>query len=414
VWVLAVTVLAALLSASSVSAQVSAEPTTTNSDPQDLEKTDTPATVADAAAPPATDSESFIDKARRFVKEKRLEERFSPDEGFYPRIGGLTTGSGMAAGVGYRLPLDDDRLLDASGVISMKNHKLIEVKGRWWRGWQDRAELWSQYTFHSYPEEDFFGIGPGARGDARTSYKIAGNDILARGLVHLRKWLMLGADVGYYSPTVGHGFDAAIPSIEQRFTDAQAPGLADQPNFFHHSVFVEADARDRAGRPTRGGLYRAAFGTWDDQTRQQFNFRRFDGDASRFFPLHGERHVAAFRLGISYVDSAEGNRIPFYFLPYVGGSDTVRGLREFRYRDEDLAFINAEYRWSAFPHVELAPFFDAGKVADQWQDINLKDMKTSFGVGVRVHAGNRVFFRLDVGTGAGEGTNVFVKFGPSF
>src|SRR5213075_572295 len=101
-------------------------------------------------------------------------------------------------------------------------------------------------------------IGPGAISDARTSYKIAGNDISSRGLVRLNRWLTVGADLDYYSPTVGHGFDAALPSVEERFTDAQAPGLSDQPNYLHHSLFAEADTRDVHGRPSRGGLYRAA------------------------------------------------------------------------------------------------------------------------------------------------------------
>jgi hypothetical protein len=52
--------------------------------------------------------------------------------------------------------------------------------------------------------------------------------------VHLKPWLMIGADLGYYSPKVGHGFDSSIPSVEEVFTDPQAPGLGDQPNFIPH------------------------------------------------------------------------------------------------------------------------------------------------------------------------------------
>lgn len=377
--------------------------------------TASPASAQAADAQNAGDNEPFVKKAQRYIKEKRIVERLSPRDGLYPRVGGMTTGSGMALGAGYRRHLFEDRLFaDASAVISMKNYKSVDLQARWLKAWSDRVELWTSYRYQSFPEEDFFGIGPGATSEARTSYKIAGNDIASRALIHLQRWLTVGGDLGYYSPKVGHGFDASLPSVEERFTDAQAPGLGNQPNFLHHSLFAEADTRDVRGRPSRGGLYRASFTTWDDTTLQQFNFRRFDGEAARFIPLAGPKHVAAVRVGASYVDSADGERVPFYFLPYVGGSDTVRGLVEFRYRDENLAFLNAEYRWGVHKYVDVVPFFDAGKVGHDWHDINLQKMKTAYGVGVRLHTNSHVFFRTDIGTGSGEGTNVFVKFGPSF
>ena len=398
--------LAALLTAAPASAQGSAQ----GSPAHPPEPSN-----AQASEPQGTAGDTFVEKARRYIKEKRIVERLSPRDGFYPRVGGMTTGSGMALGVGYRRHLFADRLFtDASGVISIKNYKSIDLQARWLKAWDDRIELWTNYRYESFPEEDFFGIGSGAVADARTSYKIAGNDITSRALVHVKPWLTLGGDLGYYSPKVGHGFDAALPSVEERFTDAQAPGLDDQPNFMHHSVFAEADTRDVHGRPSRGGFYHASFTTWDDTTLQQFNFRRFDGEAARFIPLAGARQVLALRVGASYVDSADTDRVPFYFLPYLGGSDTVRGLVEFRYRDENIAFINGEYRLGVHKYLDVVPFFDAGKVGHDWHDINLQKMKTAYGIGVRAHSDTHVFFRTDLATGSGEGTNVFMKFGTSF
>ena len=113
----------------------------------------------------------------------------------------------------------EDRLFaDASAVISIKNYKSVDLGARWLKTWNDRVELWTHYRYQSFPEEDFFGIGPGAITEARTNYKIAGNDITSRGLIHLRPWLTMGADLGYDSPKVGYGLDAGVPSIERVFT----------------------------------------------------------------------------------------------------------------------------------------------------------------------------------------------------
>ncbi len=64
--------------------------------------------------------------------------------------------------------------------------------------------------------------------------------------------------------------------------------------------------------------------------------------------------------------------------------------------------------------VHVAGFVDWGKVAHDWQDINLQDLKRAYGFGVRAGNDKRVFARLDVGFGGGEGTRLFLKFSPSF
>jgi hemolysin activation/secretion protein len=106
--------------------------------------------------------------------------------------------------------------------------------------------------------------------------------------------------------------------------------------------------------------------------------------------------------------------VPFYFLPYIGGSDTVRGFREFRFRDENILFLNAEYRIRVHRFVHVAPFFDAGEVRADWEDIGPGDLKTSYGIGIRGGTDDRIFVRIDIGTGGDEGTRLFFKFGPSF
>jgi outer membrane protein assembly factor BamA len=125
------------------------------------------------------------------------------------------------------------------------------------------------------------------------------------------------------------------------------------------------------------------------------------------------RHVVALHTGLSYVNNETGDRVPFYMYPYVGGSDTLRGFDEFRFRDENAFYMNAEYRWDLLSFLELAGFVDAGKVRSDWEQIGFDGMRTSYGGGVRLKMKDQVFLRFDVGTG-GEGTQMFFKFGKSF
>ena len=359
--------------------------------------------------------DGFIAKARRWAEEKKIAEKIAPREGVYARFGGMTTGSGFAVGPGYRRYFNgDDMFVDFSGALSTKAYKALDAEVRWARFWNDRVELWSDLRYRDYPEEDFFGLGEGSTRAMRTSYSIESTDVVGRGLINLARWLRVGADIGYFNPDVGHGADNSLPSIEERFTDATAPGLTDQPEFLHNTLFAEIDTRDRRGTPTRGGFYRAAFSTWEDVSLEQYDHHRFDAEASQFFPVMGPKHVFGVRVGLSYVNNETHHRVPFYFLPYIGGSDTVRGFREFRFRDENILFLNAEYRWRVIPYLDVAPFFDAGEVRADWEDIGPGDLKTAYGIGFRVNVEDRTFVRIDIGTGGDEGTRLFFKFGPSF
>jgi hypothetical protein len=371
-----------------------------------------------AQAPRERDADTaevgFVAKARRWVEDKRIVERLAPREGVYARFGGMTTGSGLALGAGYRRYFLDERFYgDVSAALSTKMYKAVDARARWAQFWNDRVELWSEFRYRDYPEEDYFGPGNDSSRVNRTSYAIESSDIVGRVLVKPLPWFRIGTDLGYFNPNIGPGRDGALASIAERFGDIEAPGLVAQPDFVHNTLFAEIDYRDQRGHPTRGGFYRASFGTWEDVTLQSYDHHRFDAEASQFFPV-APRHVFAVRVGLAYVNNETGHRVPFYFLPYIGGSDTVRGFHEFRFRDENILFMNAEYRIRVHRFVHVAPFFDAGEVRADWEDIGPGDLKTSYGIGIRGGTDDRIFVRLDIGTGGDEGTRVFFKFGPSF
>jgi outer membrane protein assembly factor BamA len=369
-----------------------------------------------AQEPPGSADDSVIDTLERFAEEIQIVERLNGEiDGWYPRLGGMTTGSGFALGPGYRTHLFDDRLfVDVSAGLSKRNYKAADVNVRWLQILDDRVELWTDFRYQDFPQEDFFGLGVDSSLDRRTDFALTSTGVTVRGIVHARPWLRVGADLGHFNPDIGPGTDDRYPATQDLFADEEAPGLAAQPDFLHTTFYTEVDYRDEPGNARRGGFYRLAFGIWDDRTLQQFDFRRLDGEAAQFVPVAGADHVLAGRVGFSYVNNEAGERVPFYFLAYVGGADTLRGYREFRFKDENALWINAEYRWAVHDWVDVALFADAGEVRADWEQIDLKDLRTSYGAGIRINSDSRVFVRLDVGAGGGEGRQIFFKLGESF
>ncbi len=327
----------------------------------------------------------------------------------------MTRGSGIVLGPGYRKHVLDDVLLDISGAISIRLYKVVDIRARWLQTWNNRAEFWTEYRFEDFPEEDFYGRGADSQPDTRTSYEFRGSDIKIRAQLKPITWIRTGALLGYLHPTIGIGRDDRFPSIGDIFTDETVPGLLSQPDFVHAQVFFDVDYRDEPANPKRGGFYHVALSAWDDRTLDAYNFRRFDANASQYVPISPDRkHVISGRLGVSLTDKSEGDRLPFYFLPYIGGEDTVRSYKEFRFKDETALWFSTEYRWIPIKWVSGAVFADFGTVARRWADIHAADLKTGYGFGVRVHSSKQTFARLDFGFGGGEGRRIFIKMGPSF
>ena len=371
--------------------------------------------VAAATGLPPTDEPGFVAKAKNWAQDHQLMERLNGDiDGWYPRLGGMTRGGGFAFGPGYRLHWNDV-LVDLSFGFSTKAYKAADIKVRWLQAFDERFELWTNYRYEDFPQEDYFGPGLTSLKTNRTSYDFDSQQIRALGLFKPVPWLHLGTELGYITPDIGEGTDRNYPSIEQIFADAQAPGLIEQPGYLHTTFFADIDYRDQPGRPRSGGFYHVAMGFWNDRTLERYDFKRFDAGFSQFVPLDADKkHVILGRVGVAYVNNETGSRVPFYFLPYVGGVDTVRSFHEFRFRDENALWMTAEYDLTLIKWVSVATFIDAGKVAPDWQDIELAGLKHGYGFGVRVHSNRETFARFDVGGGGGEGWRAFLKLGAGF
>ncbi len=358
----------------------------------------------------ATDQPKLVEKVRRYVEDNPVVQKLEGD-GFYPRIGGLGPGSGLAGGGGYHQHVAW-AYVDVSALASTKAYRGIDAKARWVQTASKSFEVWTNLAFRNNTQDDFYGLGIDSSEGSRVDFGIRSTDVVARAVGRVRPWLRLGTDIGYFMPAVRDGRDDRLRSIEQVFTDLTAPGLARQPDFLHESVFLEVDSRDAPGFPRRGGLYRTAYALWNDRTFDEYDVRRFDIEGSQFFAV-APKDVVALRLELAYANNAPGDRVPFYLLPYVGGGDSVRAFREFRFRDENAGVFNVELRHRVHKLAHVAGFVDLGKVAHNWQDINPTHLKTAYGFGVRAGNDKRVFLRFDVAYG-GDGTRVFLKFSPSF
>ena len=354
-----------------------------------------------------------FERAMHFAEEKAIF--ILGREGLYPKLGSLTTGSGFAYGAGFR----DRDLFDNKGTIdvwaatSTRRYWAAEARLTIPKLARRRllVETWAAHR--EYPQEHFFGIGPDSSRANVSSYAINSDLFGGRAGVRPFSVLLAGGGLEYLNPRLGPGENAEVPSIEDVFTPITAPGLGESVDYLHSTAFVEVDYR----QPTnarKGGWYRFDLSHFDDRTTGRYSVTRFNTDLRQFVGFLAGRRVMATRLFVSTSDTGQGEVMPFYAMPTLGGNDTLRGFREYRFRGPHAILGQVEYRWEIWSGLEGALFYDAGKVADRRADLDFTDLERDYGFGFRFNTDEAIVFRVDAGFGSKDGKHLYIVFGGIF
>ncbi len=330
------------------------------------------------------------------------------------RLGGLVTGSGIAAGPEYvRRDLAQDTILF---------HAWASASVR--KFWLTKAELempklahnWLfadlSATHRDYPEIDYFGPGPHAQ-NLETSWALQDSWLTGMAGVQPLRHLRVGGIGRYLAEVIGPGHDSSNPTTQEVFTPETAPGLRGGADFVQAGSFLQLDYRDHPGEAHSGGVYWLDFSDYSDLKFGRYSFDRVDAEAQQYIPLLSGTHVIALRGRTTFTDAHSGNSVPFYLQPTLGGPDTLRGFDAFRFYDNNAVILNGEYRWQLYEGLDGALFMDAGKVFPRWQQISLHDLDKSYGFGLRFLSGGDTAVRLDVGFSR-EGFQIWFKFGNVF
>jgi len=278
----------------------------------------------------------------------------------------------------------------------------------------NRIELGVHALYRHHPQEDFWGLGPDSLKDDRVSYRVNFRDYEARAIVRPVPWLEAGTRVGWLSGSIGSGTDSRFPSIEERFTDDAAPGLAVQPDYRYSELFGAVDSRDQPNNARAGGYYALTWRRYADRDFDRYNFREIDALVQQFIPIFDKKRVFALQARLISTTPDDGQQVPFYFKPTVGGSTSLRSYHDYRFRDDAIVHVNAEYRWEAFSGLDMALFYDLGTAAADVDDLDLSNLEDGYGIGFRFNTYKSVRYRVDIGFGGADGVRYFFKFSKAF
>ncbi|MEP7116164.1 MAG: BamA/TamA family outer membrane protein, partial [Acidobacteriota bacterium] len=138
-----------------------------------------------------------------------------------------------------------------------------------------------------------------------------------------------------------------------------------------------------------------------------------DYDAVQHLPILREAWVLSFHGHLAQTDANDGQEVPYFMRPWLGGGTTLRGIDSFRFRDRNSLLLQAEWRIMVNRFMETAAFYDAGKVAAKVGNLSTRDMAYSYGFGFRVHTPYNTALRVDLAKSP-EGFAVVFASGPVF
>jgi outer membrane protein assembly factor BamA len=319
--------------------------------------------------------------------------------GFSLSFGNMVPGSGFAIGPTYTKPMWEGNLIlrvEAAAAINESYGGRLGVSV---------PRLFSDHTFVTFntqhrniSETPYYGPGPDSSKTGRSNYRLEDTQVELRPGVRFFKGLSAGLIGSYLAVNTGPGHATRYVSAEEQFGPAAAPGIDRQTNFWRGGGFVEYDWRDQTSNPTSGGRYSAQYVRHLDRNLGAYSFLRLDLDASQYIPLFNRTRVFALHGSSSLTTAGNGQLVPFYLQPTLGGSNTLRGYRFNRFYGDNSVMVNGEYRWFSSPALDMAVFVDAGKVFQRWEQWNFHNLESDVGFSVRFkgRAGTPAF-SLDTG-----------------
>ncbi|HEY6357109.1 MAG TPA: BamA/TamA family outer membrane protein [Vicinamibacterales bacterium] len=338
----------------------------------------------------------------------------APKDGFHPTFfSDDVPGAGLITiGAGYRRHFWDGQVaLDLSTAVSQREYTSSVARVELPHLVDDHFVMGAEVLAQDWTQAIYFGVGPTSLEANRSQYQLRASDIFAYASVHSRSAFDLRLRVGELQPTVSPTagwFNRGYPELQDLFTDASAPGLTQQPGFWHGDVSVTVNTLNHPGHPTRGGLIQVTAAEYRDRNLGQFSFQRYEGTVIRYIPVVAEAWTLAVRGSLVASETEGANQVPFYFLPSLGGEHALRGYPDFRFHDRDLAAVNVESRWAVWPHIDVAVFADEGTVAPALRSFRGANLLSSYGVGLRLHTRTATVLRVDIGHSS-EGWRFLVK-----
>lgn len=269
----------------------------------------------------------------------------------------------------------------------------------------ERVILNYQLSYSHFPDK-FWGLGKDAPDSQEEAYTFQQYYIYLHAQRKLRERIFVGILYEY-----------------QRLLDVDylPGGLFDQlavpgRSPYHVSgggLSITYDSRNNAFAPDKGGFLQVYFNTFSPILGSNFRYTNYVVDFRRFIQLYRQQVFAIQAYG--FFNSGD---TPLRSLASFGGSNSMRGFYDGRFRSKNQVVVQAEYRVPIIWRLGAVGFAGVGNVGNHLFDLNFQDLNYSYGGGLRLalNRKERLNLRVDYGWGIGQSHShgLYFQLGEAF
>jgi hypothetical protein len=346
---------------------------------------------------------------RQMLRFKGNDEGIRAVPGIAVTFGGIKAGSGFALGPagGYTFP--DGSFVHAKAVYSIRNYKLLQALYQARPLADGRLLINGRVRWHDAPNGPVFAVGPESP-NASAEYDEQRTEVSAQALARPVRFIRLSAGSGWEEYHASGGAMAVTENESPAFLPP-LPGLDAGPKYAHTYGSAALDSRESPGYSRSGTLVQGSFHDFRALDNQPYSFHRAEGVAQQLIPVLSGNMVFDLSARVWSTSPDDGDVVPFFLLPSLGGSDFLRGFPSYRFRDRDAMLLTAQYRWYVQEYVDGVLFYEAGKVAPAFGDLDLTDLENSYGIGLYFHSARSTLLRLELARSR-EGLRFIFGFSP--
>ena len=372
----------------------------------------TPSTRSEEIAQAQAEKAAHLAPYRRNPVERRLlaiEEAggLAVVRGWFVQFGGIKQGSGVALGPAYGKLFDNGATIVASGAYSIRNFKMGQVAFAAPPMANGRLTVGGRARWQDAPELAVYALGRDSP-RVRADFAEARTELSGQAEFRPLRWIRLGGGAAYERFQTG-GANSRRSSVEELYTPVEMPGIGADPQYLRTFVSAAIDSRTGDGYSRSGTVLGATLHDYRQQNGGPYSFQRLDGIARQLVPILHGNWVLDLSVRTSTTTTGAGQEVPFFLLPDLGGSGELRGYSSYRFRDRNSIIFTGEYRWYVQEFVDMAVFYDAGKVAARRGDLDFDGLRSNVGLGIRFHGPQTTIIRAEVARGT-EGLRLIFAF----
>lgn len=228
--------------------------------------------------------------------------------------------------------------------------------------------------------------------------------IRGKWMKNLKQQIFVGANFTYNNFTnivFQEGNNPAIPMVE---------GI-DKSTTVGIGPIMVIDKRDNQFSPQKGWFAEVGIRFQGKTIGSKFNFTQYNFDARRYIHTN-TRGILALHATATLNDGA----VPFLEKVKLGNDKIMRGYFAGRFRDNQFAAAQMEYRQTIGKSFVFAGFLSAGQTASTISNFAIAEMQSSIGGGLRylVNKQKKLYVRFDAGYTQKGNWGFYLNLGDAF